>query len=408
MRTTKFYTLGCKVNQYDTQSIRESFLSRGFKEAGNGITADVYVVNTCTVTADADRKSRNIIRHCARSKGKGKVIVTGCLVEKDIEALSRIEGVDFIVSKKFFREGISGFGERARAFIKIQDGCNNRCSYCKVPLVRGNSRSRLMSDIVCEARRVVASGHKEIVLTGICLGAYVNGRGKKDSLIRLIEKLEKISGLVRIRLSSIEAAYVNNDLISKMADSAKLCPHLHIPIQSGDDTVLKMMNRNYTRRAYLNLIDSVKKSVLDIAITTDIMVGFPGEKEANFSNTLDLIKEIGPLRTHIFPFSPREGTPAYSLGCRPDPLLVKERIKILRTEAEKRAYIFKKNYIGKNMEVLFETASNEDKSLWEGYTRNYIPVFAYSSLNLTNKIAYLTISKVLRDRALAEEISEKL
>jgi len=402
MNTVKFYTLGCKVNQYDTQSIRERFLSRGFKEICNGACADIYIINTCTVTADADRKSRNIIRHCVRLKNKGKVIVTGCLAEKDVRTIAEIQGVDLIISKRFFRDGISGFGERTRAFIKVQDGCNNRCSYCKIPLARGASRSRSTGDIVSEARKVVACGYKEIVLTGICLGAYQNEKKDKNSLVRLLTELEKISGLLRIRLSSIEAADVNDDLIGKMADSEKLCPHLHIPIQSGDDHILKMMNRSYTRRAYLNLIDSVKKSVPDVAITTDIMVGFPGEEEVNFNNTLDLIREVRPLRTHIFPFSPRKGTQAYSLNNRPRPLLVKERLEVMRAEAEKCSYIFKKNYIGKNMEVLFETASNGEKSLWGGYTRNYIPVFADSPLDLTNKIAHLKISKVIKNGVLAE------
>jgi len=208
-RTIRFYTLGCKVNQYDTQSIRERFLRQGFREASNGAKAGVCLVNTCTVTQGADQKSRNIIRRSFRENPGAKVIVTGCLVNRDHAAIAAIKGVAFVIGKEFFPDGITGFSGRTRAFLKIQDGCDNACSYCKVPLVRGRSRSRNICDVVGEARALIKKGYKEIVLTGICLGAYGKDLSPRTSLTKLIGELERIEGLLRIRLSSIEAGDVS-------------------------------------------------------------------------------------------------------------------------------------------------------------------------------------------------------
>ena len=304
MKTIKFYTLGCKVNQYDTQSIREQFLKNGYQEIDNGKTADTYFINTCTVTAIADRKAKNIIRHCVKENPKARIIVTGCLVEKDALSLSDIKGIDFLISKRFFREGISNFCGHTRAFLKIQDGCNNSCAYCKVPLVRGVSRSRPLLEIIKEAKKLVQNGFQEIVLSGICLGAFGKDLKEAISLVDAIEGLENIEGLLRIRLSSLEAVDVSDRLIQQMAESQKLCWHLHIPIQSGDDEILKKMQRSYKRKDYLELINKIKKHIPQVALTTDVLVGFPGEAEENFQNTLNLIKEILPLKVHIFPYSP--------------------------------------------------------------------------------------------------------
>ncbi|MDD5568361.1 MAG: MiaB/RimO family radical SAM methylthiotransferase, partial [Candidatus Omnitrophica bacterium] len=325
MPTVKFHTLGCKVNQYDTQSIRERFLGRGFKEARGSRKPDFYLINTCTVTAAADQKSRGIIRRCINENPKAKVIVTGCMVKNDSSELSGIKGVELIISKSFFSDGISDFSSHTRAFLKIQDGCDNFCSYCKVPLVRGRSRSRLLEDIVEEAGILVKKGFKEIVLTGICLGSYGKDLSMETSkglnLVAVIEELEKIEGLLRIRLSSIEAGDVTDALIDKLAESNKLCRHLHIPIQSGDDQILRKMRRKYSRKFYINLIKKIKARIPQVAITTDCLVGFPGESEKHFKNTLDLVNRIVPLRVHIFPYSAIKGTSVYSqggIGTHPD------------------------------------------------------------------------------------------
>ena len=345
MPTIKFHTLGCKVNQYDTQSIRERFLEHGFQEELKTGKADIYLINTCTVTANADQKSRSAIRRCISENPKAKIIVTGCLVKKDSRQLAKIKGISFIVSKSFFAEGISSFHSHTRAFLKIQDGCDNSCAYCKVPLVRGRSRSRALAEVVKDARSLAKNGFKEIVLTGICLGAYGRDLEPKTSLVEVIEALEKIRGILRLRLSSIEAGDVTDALITKMAESKKLCPHLHIPIQSGDDKILKEMRRRYTRSYYIKLVKRIKRKIPGLSLTTDCLVGFPGETERNFKNTLGLIKCIVPLKVHIFPYSRREGTLAGSkLSGGIPPLVMKRRIDSLKSCAEACARDYKENF----------------------------------------------------------------
>jgi threonylcarbamoyladenosine tRNA methylthiotransferase MtaB len=387
MRTIKLYTLGCKVNQYDTQSIRERFLEKGYKEAPPEDKPDIFLINTCTVTSSADQKSRSLIKNCIKNNPKSKIIVTGCMVKKDSYALSKIKGVSFIISKSFFKEGITDFCAHTRAFLKIQDGCNNSCSYCKVPLVRGRSRSRPLADIVMEARVLSTKGFKEIVLTGICLGSYGKDLKGKINLIDVISSLEEIPGLMRIRLSSIEAHDVTDELIDKISKSKKLCPHLHIPIQSGDDKVLKLMRRRYSRKYYLTLITKIRKKLPRIAITTDCLVGFPGESERGFRNSLSLVKKIMPLRVHIFPYSPREGTYAAGKFTQTlNPKVVRERIERLKALADNCRIEYINKFQGKKMPVLFECLSKEKKGYWEGYSDNYIKVFVKSRKPLRNKI----------------------
>jgi threonylcarbamoyladenosine tRNA methylthiotransferase MtaB len=414
MKTVKFFTLGCKVNQYDTQSIRENFLRAGLEELSDGIPADIYVINTCTVTHKADKDSFYFIRRAQRENPKAKIIVTGCLAELDSRMISRGRGVDLVVKNKdkpriidlisgktqrrrpnSGQPGISYFKGHARAFLKIQDGCNNFCSYCKVPLVRGNSKSKALTQIAEETEALVANGFKEIVLTGICLGGYGRDLKPKKNLVDVIEALEKIDGLSRIRLSSIEAGDVNDELIRKMASSGKLCRHLHIPVQSGDNKILKKMNRKYTRRDYLFLIGKLKKHIPGIAITTDALVGFPGETEENFRNTVNLIQEIIPLKTHIFPYSKRPGTAA-AVKFKEDinPVILKERIKRLKNTADECALKFKKRFMGKTMNVLVEGVSAKIPFAWEGYGDNYIKALVKSKKDLRNKVVRVRLSRM--------------
>ncbi|MDP2938044.1 MAG: tRNA (N(6)-L-threonylcarbamoyladenosine(37)-C(2))-methylthiotransferase MtaB, partial [Candidatus Omnitrophota bacterium] len=378
MKTVKFFTLGCKVNQYDTQSIRERFVNAGFKEIDNGRKADTYVINTCTVTSIADRKSRYFIHYAYRQNPKARIIVTGCYTALDSDEIAKIPGVTHIIKNQdkdrileLLNEhnelseqneiGISNFSGHTRAFLKIQDGCNNFCSYCKVPRVRGASRSRPLDEIVQEANRLAKNGFKEIVLCGICLGSYGKDLQSQKNLVEVIEALEKIEGLLRIRLSSIEAGDISDELIQKMAQSKKLCQHLHIPMQSGDNEILKKMNRNYCREDYLNLIKKIKNSIPEIAITTDVLVGFPGEREDNFQNTVNLIGEIVPLRAHIFPYSKRLGTPAAILKDKINPLIIKERILQLVGISRKCALAYKEQFLNKDRDVLIEERPKEDK-----------------------------------------------
>ena len=391
------------MNQYETQEIRERFLGCGFKEAAGGKKADVYLINTCTVTHRADSDSLSFIRKAKKENKKAKVIVTGCLAELDTGKIKEACQECLIVKNrdknkilKRRRKGISYFKGHTRAFLKIQDGCNNSCAYCKVSLVRGGSRSKPLKEVIREAGELAKNGFKEVVLTGICLGAYGKDLHPKAGLIDVIEGIEKIEGILRIRLSSIEAGDITQELISKMRESQKLCRHLHIPIQSGDDRILKKMNRNYGRNTYLALVKSLKKSIPGIAITTDCLVGFPGEEEINFQNTLGLVKEILPLKVHIFPYSKREGTAAASLKDEVNPGIIKERISRLQNIAKQCSYDYIKQFLNSSIDVLMETASCAASGSWEGYSDNYIRVLVKTNLDLKNKFVCVKIKKVNR------------
>ncbi len=424
MQTIKFYTLGCKVNQYETQSMREQFIRAGFKELDNHQSADVYVINTCTVTHKADAGSLNYIRRAKRENPQAKIVVTGCYTELDEDRIREIGGVSLIVKNKdkeklpglllpqdeitsqrdneSTNQGISSFKGHTRAFLKIQDGCDNFCSYCKVPLARGKSRSRPLNEIAREADKLVKNGFKEIVLCGICLGAYGKDLDLKINLVNLIEALENIEGLLRIRLSSIETADVSDELIDKITQSQKLCPHLHIPIQSGDNEILKKMNRKYCRDDYLRLIKKIKNCIPKIAITTDVLVGFPGETEENFKNTLNLIQELLPLKTHIFPYSSREGTPAANFKPILNAKIIKERIKYLNNIAERCSLEYKNQFLNKALDALIEGQVKDNPNFWGGYTDNYIRVLIKLRPGLKNQLIKVRLKKLVKDCVLAE------
>ncbi|MFH0828443.1 MAG: tRNA (N(6)-L-threonylcarbamoyladenosine(37)-C(2))-methylthiotransferase MtaB [Candidatus Omnitrophota bacterium] len=421
MRTVKFYTLGCKVNQYDTQEIRERFLEEGFIEAKCNQPADIYVVNTCTVTAKADKDSFYYIHRSYRENPKGKIIVTGCLAEMGRKKIKSQAGVCLVIPnidkakivsrfigrlgrERFqtvpysgrLKHGISFFEGHTRAFLKIQDGCDNFCAYCRVPLARGVSRSKPLSGIISEARELAGKGFKEIVLTGICLGAYGRDLEPRKSLVDVITALEGINGICRIRLSSIEAKDVSEELINKIAGSSRLCRHLHIPIQSGDNKILKEMRRKYSREDYLRLVKKIKKRVPFAAITTDVLVGFPGEEEDNFRNTLDLVKKIAPLRAHIFPFSPRPGTAAFNCKEKTSECVIKERVERLRLLSEQCFLSYCVKSLGRKFPVLVERRWPEKSVFWEGYTDTYIKVLVKSRKNLKNQLICVKLQEIVK------------
>ena len=398
MKTIKFYTLGCKVNQYETQAIREKFLRNGYSETTNNKIADTYIINTCTVTQKADLGSLSIIRKAKKENPKAVIIATGCLTELDKDRIKQIsDSIKIIKNKDKFKisqSSISDFKGHARGFLKIQDGCENHCSYCKVPLVRGHSKSKPLTEVLKEARTLVGNGFKEIVLTGICLGAYGRDLNPKISLAGVISGLEEISALLRIRLSSIEARDISDELIRALSLSKKFCRHLHIPLQSGDDTILKKMNRNYTSKEYFELIKKIKKAVPGISITTDVMVGFPGESESNFKNTIDLIKKTLPLKVHIFPYSKRENTfAAKNFLDQINPVVVKERVFRLKDVSIGCGRDYQKGFYDHTMDVLIEGSSKECFRFWEGHTDNYIKVLVKSKKDLSNKIVPVKLNK---------------
>jgi len=276
--------------------------------------------------------------------------------------------------------GITFFAGHTRAFVKIQDGCNNSCSYCKVTLVRGKSRSRIEADIIKEAKALAKAGFKEIVLCGICLGAY------KPDLIKLLTELEKIEGIERIRLSSIELQHVTSALIKKIAASKKLCPHLHIPLQSGDDKILRAMNRRYTIAQFSSKLKSARHLIPSLSFTTDIMVGFPGETDAAFKNTLKAIRTLKPSRCHIFHYSLREGTKAFSMKGQVSPQTAKTRAKQAKDLAAKTSLAYRKRFLGKTVPVLTHKLINPRQNIYTGYTDTYIEVTFKAPRGSLNKI----------------------
>lgn len=393
--------MGCKVNQYESQSLRERLLQLGFQETDTALadikirtSADFYVVNTCAVTQKAERESIEAVRRLSRLNPKAKIFVTGCSAHHNPDRLKNINGVsgvlgnnlkenlpDFILKGTFEtnvenQATISAFHKHTRAFLKIQDGCNNGCSYCIIPKLRGSSRSRPLSEITQEAKILVDNGYKELVLCGICLGAYGTDLGLSEGLVRAIGELEKIEGLPRIRLSSIEARDVTLELIKVMAHSKKICQHLHIPFQSADDKVLRLMNRKMLSCGYRELIQRLREFLPFIGITTDIMVGFPGEDEKSFANTFEFLKEVKPSRMHIFSFSPRENTAAFQLPAqRTKPQVVQERQSRLRVLAKELTLSFCRAHIGRTLDVLVESEFSQGKKFSKGYSGNYIKVF---------------------------------
>ncbi|MBI4549713.1 MAG: tRNA (N(6)-L-threonylcarbamoyladenosine(37)-C(2))-methylthiotransferase MtaB [Candidatus Omnitrophica bacterium] len=400
MKKVHFSTLGCKTNQYETQAMREKFLRAGYAETEKAAEADLLVVNTCTVTGDGDRKSRFVIRRLHRDNPAAKIAVTGCYATFAGNELQTLPGVSHVIPNqekdrivqhiaaesvgKFCGSGdksednrysdlsISYFADRARAFLKIQDGCDHSCTYCKVVLVRGASRSRPLEEIAEEGRRLSQNGYREVVLTGIQLGAYGDEWSNGINLRAALERLTRIPGLERIRMSSIDPSDVDEDLMRFIQREPKICRHFHLPLQSGDNTILKLMRRAYRRERFLEIVRRLRELMPDFAITTDVMVGFPGEGEDEFGQTAEVIEAVLPLKVHIFPFSPREGTQAASFPGRPAAAAVQDRYKRLQSLSDRASLKFRERFLGRRVEVLVE--GSEREGLQEGHTSEYLKV----------------------------------
>jgi len=398
-----FTTLGCKVNQYETDVLAGLFRQRGYEVVDFDDSAEVYVINTCSVTHLGERKSRQMIRRAVRNRPDATVVVTGCYAQLSPDELEAIDGVDVIVgtqdrwqivdmaeSAAAGGEKITAVGDimaagqfediplfsfpgRTRAFLKIQEGCTNYCTYCIVPYARGPLRSRSLASTIEEAGRLVSAGFKEIVLTGIHLGAYGRETASLDSLTGVVKALLVNSGIIRLRLSSLESVEVSDEIIDLMGRDDRLCPHLHLPLQAGDDQILQAMHRHYTTDEYRKLAVRIQASVPDIAISTDIIVGFPGETDLQFANTLAFVNSLDFARIHVFPYSPRQGTPAAAYSGQVPEQEKKRRAHALQVLAEKKAADFQRRFIGREFAVLLET---EKAGIVEGLTGNYIRVYA--------------------------------
>lgn len=410
-------TLGCKVNQYESQAMREILARSGFVEVDDQAKADIYVLNTCTVTQQADKESRYIINSFHRKNTKAQIAVTGCYVADDASRILSMPGVSCVLRndrKSRIAEMLSGggmsddidqlkitdFKGHTKAFVKIQDGCENSCAYCKVPLVRPTLESKPLFDIVDEISGLAAKGFREIVLTGICLGAWGRDLGPSASLVDVLDALDQMQGDFRVRLSSIEPKYVTDELIEYVARSKRICKHLHIPLQSGDDDILKRMRRPYTAKTYKAFVDKIRALSPDFALTTDVIVGFPGESDRHFANTVSLVKALEPLKVHIFPFSKRPGTAAFDLEDVVSPCMAKRRYDELNEAAFHSSYLFKKRFIGRLADVLAEGRRDRSTGLLEGYTDNYIHVLFQGPDELMKSIVPVTIKEVTGDRTL--------
>lgn len=419
-----FYTLGCKVNTYDTDALKEIFRTEGYEITDFNDKADIYIVNTCTVTHFGDKKSRQMLRRAKKLNPEAKIIATGCYAQVSPEKIAEIDEVDLIVGTSnreniidiisestekinteeyktkatFSNTPITESDGHTRAFVKVQDGCRQFCSYCIVPYARGPIRSRDITDTIKEIKTLLKSDYKEVVLTGIHIASY--GKENNSSLIDLIKEVSAVDDLDRIRLSSLEPTIVTKEFLDELIKIDKFLPHFHLSLQSGSDSVLKRMNRRYTTEEYLNIVDLIRSYYPNAGITTDIIVGFPGETDEEFEETKEFAKKVKFSKIHIFPYSPREGTPAASFPDQVSSDIKKIRVKELTSiEEESRNNFYNANDT-LTEEVLFE--KEIEPNTYSGHTKNYIPVITRSNDNLENRIEKVKLHYLDKDRMEAE------
>ncbi len=416
----KFYTLGCKVNQYESQAMAEQLTKRGYEIVNGKEKADVFIVNSCTVTAESDRKTRQAVRRFKRNNPDSVVVLTGCvpqaypekakeLTEADIVIGNKNNQVLFDVLEEHFKKGcrifevsehkkgdlfcgdtITSFEERTRAYVKIQDGCNRFCSYCVIPYSRGRVRSKPIDEIKEEITVLAQKGYKEVVLVGINLSSYGSEIGR--TFPEAVKTANDVDGILRVRLGSLEPDHLTDEVIEKLSECEKLCPQFHISLQSGCDKTLKSMNRHYTAEEYRHLANKLRESFTDCTLTTDIMVGFAGENDGDFEESLNFMEEIGFEKVHVFPYSVRKGTRAEKLPNHLDKKVKEERAKIMAEKAEEIRRGFFRQQIGKTCSVLFESQT-EDGYL-SGHTTNYIPVKAKLPIEAQGEIIDVVITEV--------------
>jgi threonylcarbamoyladenosine tRNA methylthiotransferase MtaB len=423
MPKVEFITFGCKVNQYETQLLREQFLSQGFSEINSSDqSADYYIINTCTVTARADKDVLRAVDYCLRRNSSAKILLTGCCAETfSTKLLKENSAIRLIPNSKkgSLIKTISGFNKtnpinkisffsgHSRAFVKVQDGCNNFCSFCKIPYVRGRSKSRKPKDVLEEIEGLLIRGYKEIILTGICLGRYGKDLPNRTDLVALLKKIISRKYDFRIRLSSIELTDINKKLIKLLKKSKKICKHLHIPLQSGDNAILKLMHRPYNSSDFIKKVRYIRKTIPNIAISTDILLGFPYEKKENFNNTLNVINQIKPMHAHIFIFSPRPGTAAFKLwqdSPKETTAELKKRRGIVINLTEKLSLNYRKLFINKKVNILVESKKPNKKN-YSGYSDNYIHVYLNCKNDFSGRLLPVIIRKVTKKYTIGKPFS---
>lgn len=428
MNRVAFHTLGCKVNQYETEAMEKMFEDKDYIIVKEDDLADIYVINTCTVTNLSDRKSRQFIRRVKKINEDSVIAVVGCYSQVSPDEVEKIEGVDVIIGTsdrnkivelcekakadnqrinivrsiktydEFEEINVDDIKSMTRAYIKIQDGCNQFCSYCIIPYARGPIRSRQIYDIIKETERLAKSGFKEVILTGIHIASY----GKDLGAIRLgdvIKEISKVNGIERIRLSSLEPNIITEEFMEKLVDSRKVCDHFHLSLQSGCDRILQRMNRRYTSDVFRERVNLIRKYMPNAGITTDIIVGFPGETEEDFKETFEFVKTIGFSRIHVFKYSSRKGTPAAKLENQIHGSIKNDRSTRLIELGDDLMEVFASKYIGKNMEVLFEEKYN---GYYEGYSTNYIRVKSYSEEDIVGQLINIDIDNYKKGQLLGK------
>ena len=415
-----FITLGCKVNLYDTEAMAELFTEKGYEVVDFEEYADVYLINTCTVTNLGDKKSRQMIRRAKRINPNSVVVATGCYAQVASEEVAKIEGINIVIGtknrseivetvenyvaengvvnnvsdimgeKEFEPLQISRLTNRTRAYIKIQEGCNRYCTYCIIPYARGPIRSRKPEEVVEEVKKLAENGFKEVVLTGIHVASYGLDLGN-ITLADIIEKVHSVDGIERIRFSSMEPLAIDNEFVARMSKLPKVCDHYHLSLQSGCNRTLKRMNRKYNAEQYAEACERLRNAFPNVAITTDIIVGFPDETEEDFKESLAFAERLKLDKIHTFPYSPKRGTPAAKMKNQISGDVKSQRSKEMIALSDKMNIDFLNNNIGKTVPVLFEDMEN---GFWQGHTTNYIKVLAKSDENLNNKIVDVKLDKI--------------
>ena len=425
-----FYTLGCKVNQYESQALSELLSKNGYEIVESKQDADIYIINSCTVTAAADQKTRQSVRRFKRSHPESIVVLTGCMPQAYPKVADSLPEADIIIGnkdserlvsmldsfakfgkqivsinehengEKFSGQPITCFDERTRAYVKIQDGCNRFCSYCIIPTSRGRVRSKPIEQIKEEIEKIAANGFSEVVLVGINLSSY--GQDLNVSFPQAVKTACAVDGIKRVRLGSIEPDHLTDEVIEELAKLPKLCPQFHLSLQSGCDKTLKAMNRHYTADEYRDICRKLRESFPDCTLTTDVMVGFAGETDEDFSQSLAFVKEIGFEKVHVFPYSVRKGTRAEKFGGQVDKATKEKRCHIMLTETEKIRRAFFASQKGKTVSVLFE--STADGGLASGHTSNYTPIKVRTEHDLSGRILDVRIIGVCEDDSCLGEL----
>lgn len=421
----KIVTLGCRTNQYESQAYHDQLDAMGYSQAQENESADICIVNTCTVTESADASSRHEIRRLARDNPGSQLVITGCFAERQPDVVSQIEGVTHVVPNRDKEKllesvfpdaelpefSIKNFEAHTRAFVKVQDGCNSYCTYCIIPYVRGRSRSRTIKEIIHEVQGLIANGYKEIVLTGINIGDFDGAKPegeKPDRLVDLIRAVDNIPGIERLRVSSIDPDEIDDDLADAILNGKHTCHSMHVVLQSGSNVVLKRMNRKYTRQVFLNTVEKLKNASPDFTFTTDVIVGFPGETDTDFAETLDVMRQVQFAKVHMFPYSERARTRAALFPNKVPHEIIKTRKHEVLRVTEQMAFQLRERFVGRKMTILTENLDPSRPGEICGHTENFLMVWVPAQMHGPNEIIEVDLLANTPDGLIGRVVSAKV